>query len=369
MDSRLIGKWHERSIDETVDIFDACPPRIKISFLESGYYFCDPNCVYEQDGYLCYEINDADNRRVYRIRYCEGKLKGCFTQYGETTPLLLERIADVPEDKPYCFLPPDAIIPKSEKTRLELLQVFSEYDRDKECSYTDTFVLDGEVPQVLEQYNYSEILKGLDRTKDEIVFGLLDFVCDHFQHDGRHSFGTDCSIEALILFCEKNNGKMNCRGLAILLASLLRMNGIKARHITCMPYEDPFDDCHVVVDCLLPSGSRIMLDPTFRAYLKDQYGAYVSLAHLRRMLTQGEPIFENASAGYNGTGFPREYYREYKKKNTFRFSRCTLSKNGVDGWKEGFPYIELIPKGFPAERFSESKRSGFVNNDIAFWKM
>lgn len=369
MDSQLIGKWHEQSINETIDIFDGCSPRVKISFLDSGYCFCDPNTVYEQDGYLCYEINDADNRRVYRIRFCEGKLKGRFIQHGKTTSLLFVKIADVPEDKPYQFLPPDAIISKSEKTRLELLQKYSEYDRSKECTCTDTFILDEEVPQVLERYHYTETLKGLDRTGDEIVFRLLDFVCDHFHHDGRHSFGSDCSIEALIRFCEKNNGQINCRGLAILLASLLRANGIKARHITCMPYEDPFDDCHVVVDCLMPSGSRIMLDPTFHAYFKDQNGVFISLSHLREILIQGEPIFENANADYNGTGFPRDYYREYMTKNTFRFSRCTLSKNGVDGWAEGFPYIELIPKDYPSELFPESIRSRFVYNDAEFWKM
>ena len=77
--------------------------------------------------------------------------------------------------------------------------------------------------------------------------------------------------------------------LAILLASLLRLNGIKAQHITCMPYEDPFDDCHVVVDCLLPSGERIMLDPTSRLYYKDRYGKYISLPHLRELLIADEP--------------------------------------------------------------------------------
>ena len=81
-------------------------------------------------------------------------------------------------------------------------------------------------------------------------------------------------ITDIIEFCERNDNKTNCRGLAILLASLLRLNGIKAQHITCLPYEDPFDDCHVVVDCLLPSGKRIMLDPTWRLFLKDKDGEY-----------------------------------------------------------------------------------------------
>lgn len=100
----------------------------------------------------------------------------------------------------------------------------------------------------------------------------------------------------------------------ILLAALLRLNGIKAQHITCLPYEDPFEDCHVVVDCLLPSGKRIMLDPTWRLYLKDKEGNYVSLSHLRELLLADEPIFENQTADYNGTGFAKEYHRNYMIK-------------------------------------------------------
>lgn len=139
--------------------------------------------------------------------------------------------------------------------------------------------------------------------------------------------------------------------------------------ITCLPYEDPFEDCHVVVDCLLPSGKRIMLDPTWRLYLKDKEGNYVSLSHLRELLLADEPIFENQTADYNGTGFAKEYHRNYMIKNTFRFARCTLNKEGVDGRTETSRYIELIPQGYPIENFSEKKKADFVYNDIEFWQI
>ena len=103
------------------------------------------------------------------------------------------------------------------------------------------------------------------------------------------------------------------------MSSLIRLNGIKAQHVTCMPYEEPFGDCHVVVDCLLPSGKRIMLDPSFCLYFKDSNGDYVSLSRLRELLLNDEPIFENPTASYNKTGFDKAYYRNYMIKNTFRF--------------------------------------------------
>lgn len=75
----------------------------------------------------------------------------------------------------------------------------------------------------------------------------------------------------------------------------------------------------------------MMFDPTWRLYFKDKEGEYVSLPRLRELFLADAPIFENSSADYNGTGFEKEYYRNYMIKNTVRFARCTLSKEGVDG--------------------------------------
>lgn len=97
-----------------------------------------------------------------------------------------------------------------------------------------------------------------------------------------------------------------------------------------MPYEEPFEDCHVVVDCELPSGERIMLDPTSRLYYTDKDGKYVSLRHLRRMLIDGEELFPNKDASYNGGTFDAEYNRNYMTKNTFRFFRGSTFSDGTD---------------------------------------
>lgn len=255
------------------------------------------------------------------------------------------------------------------KTRIEILKQYAEYDRSKKYGYENKFVLGGDIPQILEKYNYSEYIEKFDKTKDEIVFRLLDFVCDDFGHNGSGGMGSGRKISDLIEFCEKNGNKSNCRGLSVILASLLRLNGIKAQHITCLPYEDPFDDCHVVVDCLLPSGKRVMLDPTFRLYFKDKDDNYVSLPHLREILLTGEPVYNNSTAGYNGGEFDMEEYRDYMTKNTLRFARNTLNKDGVDGTTENYRYIDLIPLGYPIENFPESEQYNFVYNDIEFWEM
>lgn len=264
---------------------------------------------------------------VYHIKYVDGNLEGFYMQHGKETPVKYVKIDDIPEDAPFQYAPTEIYVPKTDKTRIEILKQCAEYDRSKEYGFDNEFVLGGDIPPILENYKYSEYIKDLDSNNDEIVFKLLDFVCDHFGHDGCGGSGAGRSITALIECCEKNNHKSNCRGLAILLASLLRL------------------------------------------YLKDKEDEYVSLPRLRELLLADEPIFENATASYNGTKFEKEDHRNYMIKNMCRFARCTLNKEGVDGRTENSRYIDLIPKNYPVENFSEEKKADFVYNDIGFWKM
>ena len=96
MDSRLAGQWYKSEMGETLNIFNENPLRMKISFSSSGYYNVEPNCVYEKDGYFCFEINDDTYRMVYHVRYDEGCLKGYYTQHGRQTQVLYERISEFP---------------------------------------------------------------------------------------------------------------------------------------------------------------------------------------------------------------------------------------------------------------------------------
>lgn len=205
---------------------------------------------------------------------------------------------------------------------------------------------------------------------DELAFSLLDFVCDNFQHTPSSFFREDPSVKGIINVCRENNGKTNCRGLTIILAGLLRMNGIEAAHITCMPYESPFNDCHVVVDCLLPSGARVMLDPTYRLYFTDDSGEYVSIQSLRQMLVSGEKLLKNEKAAYNGdkTQFSIQSYRNYMTKNTFRFMRDRKFYDGSDSKENNS--ILLIPVSYPTERlsldFDELEKVELIYNDDDF---
>ncbi len=368
MDKRLVGKWYKEAMGETLNIFDETPLRMKMSFDSSGYYHFEPNCVYEQDGFLCFEINDEYYRMVYRVRFVDGTLRGSYTQFGKETEVVYEKQADAPDDLPFVYKPPEIYMPASDKTRMEVLRAHAAYDTSRSAEpYATDYVLGEAVPPVLERYGYSEFLRDVTPGTDAVAFRLFAFVCEHFGHNGSGGMPPARRVEDIIAFCETHDGKTNCRGLAMLLATLLRMNGIKARHITCKPYEDPFEDCHVVVDCLLPSGKRVMLDPTSRLYYTDAKGEYVSVERLRAILIAEEPLFPNADAAYNGGHFDADYNRHYMTKNTFRFSRGTHYENGSD--EGAVRPVELIPAGYDTSLFSSGRQKAFVYDPRGFWGM
>ena len=221
-------------------------------------------------------------------------------------------------------------------------------------------VMDRTAPDILQKYGYSEYLTGVG---DERAFKLLDFVCDNFGHTSDARLPSDHSLAAVIKRAEEQDMKTNCRGLSLILSELLRMNGIRARHVTCKPYEEPFSDCHVVVDCLLPSGARVMLDPTYRLYLKDDKGEYVSLEGLREGILRAESFRPNSGASYNGTGFDLDGYIEYMTKNVLRFN--TNRKPG--GTDSVFSEIELVPGGYTTKGYPWMIR--YTTDPVYFWRI
>ena len=248
--------------------------------------------------------------------------------------------------------------------RRVVLKRFERYDVGrKDIRYAYKTIMKKHVPLKLKQYHYHEFMEGIPRNSDECAFRLLDFVSTHFVHNGEVSLPPYRGMKDIIAASEEVEGKTNCRGLSIILAELLRINGIKARHVTCKPYEEPFTDCHVVVDCILPSGQRVMLDPTYDLYLTDDIGNYVSLESLREGIIKGSSFVANENASYNGGEFNLSGYLEYMAKNAFRFaSNVVLGDLRIEHAKLE---IELIPAGYPIQGFSPKKN--FVYNPEKFW--
>lgn len=253
-----------------------------------------------------------------------------------------------------------------EEKRIDVLKKYSMYDiGENKMIHTSRMVLGNKPPKILFKYNYSYYCNRKYENKDDMVFAMLDFVCDTFKHDSHVMIPNNRSLVSVIRGYEKRDSKTNCRGLSLILAEILRINGIKARHVTCKPFEEPFSDCHVVVDCLMPSGARIMLDPTFRLYFVDESGGYVSIAQFRKGIIEGKDFHPNINASYNGGAFDYNDYKEYMAKNLVRFS----TNYNLDDSRSDLiiSEIELIPRGYSID--GHTKRVRYTTDSEYFWNM
>lgn len=139
MDKRIVGQWRMESLGETVNIFDETPLRAKLSFDCSGHFNFEPNCIYEKDGYLCWEINDETYRMVYHVKLEDDQLKGYTTQFNQEKPIEYVRISDVPEDALYRHEPMEQFL--AGVPRINLLRDFADYDRSRGEAYETEYVL------------------------------------------------------------------------------------------------------------------------------------------------------------------------------------------------------------------------------------
>ena len=356
--SELVGRWWSNVPYNNMEMnIREQDGDVSVLLALEGIAFTPVSVWFEGDA-LVWQINDSYNRGVCVISPKGGELVGTYRQIHKDAfpPVRFVKLSDVPngiDDYKSLSLP--------DKKRLDILKEYAAYERGNEKVETE-YVLGGELPSVLEEYGFDDYIKGT--TGDDVAFACLDFVCDHFHHYGNSGMPRSRSLVSLIDWCRGHDGTTNCRGLSIILGNLLRYCGIRAQHVTCQPYEDPFNDCHVVVDCYLPSGARVMLDPTYRLYFKDADGKYVSLPRLREILVADGELFSNESASYTGgEGFDLSDYREYMAKNTLRFSKDRVNVDGRDESEQ----MWLFPIGYPSDKVCMQADAIVLFDDSAFW--
>ena len=325
-----------------------------------------PAGVWMDNDSIVWMINDSLNRNVFRLYPVDGGFEGYALRVGQNgrkNEVRFEKISSTPADRNK-----DPIaIPLPDKSREEILKDNKEFSHGETYIQMD-FVLGGELPHELEKYGFSSYIDG--KHGDEVAFACLDFMGDNFHHTSSGMPDrNNRDLKGILQWCDEHGGQTNCRGLSIMLASLLRYNGIKAQHVTCCPYEEPFMDCHVVVDCILPSGKRVMLDPTYRGYLLDKNGEYVSLPRLRHLLIDGEELNFNADVKYTGKDsdwvVTMDYYREYMSKNSIRYLRDSINADGRDE----NDCVLLYPIGYPIEEVGYSDVHVLTTDEDAFWNL
>ena len=177
LDKRLVGKWTDETSGDVLNIFDETPYRMKMSCPSSGHYNFEPNCVYEKDSDFCFELNDNKFRMIYYLKYQDGCLTGHYTQFGRETAVKFVLSSGTPEDEAY-WHEKKVLVPEASESRIELLKKYAGYDREKQVQPFETeYVLGGNTPEMLDNYDYSRYIGDIDPSDDLIAFRLLDWLC------------------------------------------------------------------------------------------------------------------------------------------------------------------------------------------------
>ena len=203
----------------------------------------------------------------------------------------------------------------------------------------------------------------------EKTLAIGKFVANNIPHDNQKEYPKYVNAIGLWEYTKTVAPAFNCRLHSILNFELLTAAGIKARYITCLPYDRNDNDCHVVNEVWLPEiGKWVMIDTDMKRYVTDKKGNLLSLAEVREHFINDEEVvvyhdFDNPSSKIS-------YYHGYMAKNTYWF--CCWGDLGF--YQEDYTtfseselrsrYYALIPEGF--ETFSGKEIT--THDPEQFWR-
>lgn len=346
------GKWDEKIIREgyddiwTINI-DAEQDKVLLSSVQFRYNYLPVDWIIENNK-LVISMNDEANRLILILDVSDtsDNLNGTFTQYGIITDVTFAKLSDIPEIKEFTVEVPQI----SYSERIQQLNDYSEYKNDG-VSIPFTYDLNRRelYTNIIEEYDLDAVTAGYSDV--ELMIVLLNWVCDNFRHNGSSGMPDERDALSIINYCKENPNGINCRGLAILLAELCRLYGIEAKHITCYPKENPCADAHVVTHAYSKELNQwIMLDPTYRLYLKDKNDNYININSLRENFAHNNEIFANENAGWNNTRFIMTEYKEFMVNYLFRFTCGTNFSFGSEDGKTGNIVNMLVPTDYSEDR-------------------
>jgi hypothetical protein len=361
-DPRLAGKWvsHDFKPHAVIPIFlhiHYDPEKgvaVQAAYKHAHQWFGMVYTEYSYDA-LYFFHNDRRHRTECllsaeadgRLR-CEYTMKNCFGYDGTYANTLYFSPLTVEEEKKYRH----AVAPK-DAPKIDILREYATYgDITAEINITYAFNERENCMDIIEQQGLDALCEG--KSDAETAIALMGWLCKHYKHGNPpNALSKERTPQALIARAAENDHRTNCRGLSIILATLIRAYGIKAFHITCMPYEHPFDDCHVVVCAFARELNKwIMFDPTSHLYLKNEQGELIGVEEYRDLLIAGAEIIPNDDRFPNwGTADRPDCfmpgYNEYMAKNLIRLHRAEKCEYGYDS-----DNIALFP-----EKYYENERN------------
>ena len=252
--------------------------------------------------------------------------------------------------------------------RVKLLRDAGQYKADT-ADVEITYVPDTIRAKEIMDYFCLDTLYDADASTWEKTLAIGKFVANNIPHDNQKEYPKYVNAIGLWEYTKTVAPAFNCRLHSILNYELLTAVGIKARYITCLPYDRNDNDCHVVNEVWLPEiGKWVMIDTDTKSYVTDKKGNMLSLAEIREHFINDKKVV--VYHDFDNTSSKISYYHAYMAKNTYWF--CCWGNLGF--YQEDyttFPESKLrdreyalVPEGF--ETFSGKE---IVTHDPEqFWR-
>jgi hypothetical protein len=303
-------------------------------------------------------INDAYNEIRFDLALInDTTLAGTVTQFGISADSIFTKISETPDYGEFMIY----VRTDTERELIKQLIEYSEYS-DEKAEIPFTYELNNRegYEEFIEEYGLDKVAEGLSDV--DLMIALLDWAGENFRHNGSSGMPaiSECNAISIANFHSENPSGINCRLLAILLAEMCRVYGIEAKHITLYG-KDQGGDVHVVVHAYSRELKQwVMLDPTFKLYLKNTNGDYISLPMLRESFAKGERLISNDKASHNDNGFGG--YEEFMENHIFSFSNATDFYFGAEEYHNSNVVNMLVPVGY-ADRAAERT----ITSAESFW--
>ena len=344
------GRW-QSYIDVLGDmIFDANDENssVLMSLPEFGVGFLDVDWQIYDDRLQIW-FNDETFRIIVTLdRHYK---TGTFTQFGNTTEISFLKLSETPQYGDFARVHSAGF-----------------YKRIAELNEFLYFADDGTVISFTYDLNRRDLYMGLiyEFGLDELTAGhydvdlmivLMDWVKDNFRWNGNSGMPENRDAISIVDYLRRNPDGGNCRILAILLAELLRLYGIEAKHITGYPPEENHT-VHVVTHAFSRELNQwIMLDSMYRLYLQDENGNFMNLYTLRLAFAEGTPLIVNHNAGKNDVVFCMVDYMNFMADYLFKFSTGTNFTFGSEEMGFDTTQFMLVPESFSGGRAQRTTTS------------
>ena len=216
------------------------------------------------------------------------------------------------------------------------------------------------------------------------IINLCHWIHQLVPHDGNNGNPVVKNALSMINECKRENRKLNCRGLAIVLNECYLSMGFKSRFVTCLPKDSLGidNDCHVINMVYSNDLKKwLWIDPTFDAYVMNENGELLGIEEVRDRIARDKPLILNPDANWNRrvSQTKEHYLLTYMAKNLYRLECPVHSQYDLETKAQGknIDYVQLLPldyfKQTPDKTEQSNEQSGTTlttyktNNPELFW--